>query len=251
MSTESLPSKCPNCGATLADRFCSACGQDCGNLRLDSVVLLRQGMGQITGWDGALVRTMRGLWRDPGGLSLDYVQGRRKSYLNPARFCFISLALWMLMLKFAGIDALEAVGVEFDASRSQAQEVAAQVRGFLTRHFDWLLFLALPLRGYFFQRAFRGSGHTVGACLVPVLFVNGFSFLVGVLLLGAGAALSVDAFKLRPFIAMVWTIRMAHDFFQVGWIEAICKSVLVTLFHAAATVVIVGALVFPWILLKG
>jgi hypothetical protein len=102
------------------------------------------------GWDGALFRTMRGLWRNPGELALDYVHGRRKSYLHPARFCFISLALWMVALKFAGMNVLEAAGMEFDATSGDARETVAKIRAFLSRHFDWLIFLALPLRGYFF-----------------------------------------------------------------------------------------------------
>ncbi len=250
-SSTVLPADCPNCGAQLRGRFCAACGQDCGNLRLDSRALLREGMGQILGWDGALLRTMRGLWQKPGELALDYVGGRRKSYLHPARFCFISLALWMVALKLAGINVLEAAGLEFDAGGGDARETAAKIRAFLSRHFDWLIFLALPLRGYFFQRAFRRSKRTVGACLVPVLYVNGFGFLIGVLLVGVGAIVSEDALRIRPLISMIWTIRTMRAFFGVGWVEATLKSILVLAVHVLATVVSVGLLVLLWIYLGG
>ena len=247
----SLPAECPNCGAALKDRFCSACGQDCGNLSLDLRAQLREAVGQILGWDGSLLRTMRGLWRNPGALALDYVRGRRKSYLHPARFCFISLALWLLALKLADMDVLSAAGIEFSAGEGERHAVIEDIKGFLTQHFDWLLFLFLPVRALFFRLAFRRSGHTVGACLVPVLFVNGFGSLVGVLLVGAGAFIAGDAFQLRPAIAMVWTIRATRDFFDVGWFEATFKSVLVVMAHVVAMIVIVALVAAPWIYLKG
>ena len=99
--------------------------------------------------------------------------------------------------------------------------------------------------------AFRHSGHTVGACLVPVLFVSGFGSLVGLVLVGVSAFIIEDAFQLRPVMAMLWTIRASRDFFDVGWIEATIKSMLVMLAHVVATVVIVALVAAPWIFFQG
>ena len=216
--TEPPTLECPNCGAELKGRFCSLCGQDCGNLRLDMRAQLREALGQILGWDGSLLRTMRGLLCNPGGLALDYVRGRRRSYLHPARFCFISLALWLLVVRGTGMDVLSAVGIEFDVRSSESGAIVTDLKQFLSRHFDWLVFLFLPLRALFLRLAFRRSEYTVGACLVPVLFVNGFGSLVGLLLAMASTFIVDDAFKLRPAIAMLWMIRTTRDFFDVGWI---------------------------------
>ena len=247
MSTDLLPTSCPNCGVALKGRFCYTCGQDCGNMRLDLRAQLREATGQILGWDGSLLRTMRGLLRRPGGLALDYVHGRRKSYLHPARFCLISLALWTVTMKLANIDVLSSAGIILDSGSDERFPALVDFKGFLMRYFDWLLFVILPLRALFFQLAFHRSGHTVGACLVPVLFVSGFGSLLGLLLVGVSQVLAYDAIQLRPVIAMLWTIRATRDFFEVGWIEATLKSILVMFAHLLATIVIIVFLASLWL----
>lgn len=241
------PSLCPNCDEALGGRYCSACGQDCGNLRLESRAMLVDAAGQLLGWEGALLRTMRGLWRDPGGLALDFVNGRRKSYLNPARFCFVSLALWMLMLKLFDFDVLFAAGVEFDSDDPATAATVQQLRGFLSRNFDWLLFTALPLRAVALKVAFRRAGYTVAACLVQILYVAGFGFLIGALLIVLDAAGLMGASQLRPLVAFVWAVRSARSFFGVSWLQASSKIFVVTFIHMLVTVLVGGMFALSWL----
>ncbi len=86
---------------------------------------------------------------------------------------------------------------------------------------------------------------------MPVLYVTGLGFLIGVLLVGVGALVSENVLRLRPLIALVWTIRTMRTFFSVGWVAATLKSILVLGAHVVATVVIVGLFVFSWIYLGG
>lgn len=213
--------------------------------------MLADAAGQLLGWEGALLRTMRGIWRDPGGLALDFVNGRRKSYLNPARFCFVSLALWMLVLKLFDFDVLNAAGVEFGSSDPGTEARVEQLRGFLSRNFDWLLFLALPLRAVALKIAFRRAEYTVAACLVQIFYVAGFSFLIGAILIAFDAAGLKGAFQLRPVVAFVWAVRSARSFFQVGWFQAGSKVFVVTLMHMLVTILAVGLFALPWLLWSG
>jgi len=75
---------CPNCGATLAGVYCSACGQkrlDEGDRKLSR--LLVEAFHQLTEVDGKLLRSLRGLLFSPGLLSREYMDGRRARYTSP------------------------------------------------------------------------------------------------------------------------------------------------------------------------
>ncbi len=193
---------------------------------------------------------MRGLWKDPGGLAADYVNGRRKQYLNPARFCFVALGLWFVALKVLGVDVLDSLGVHASVDGAEAKAVAEQVREFVRRHLDWFLFLALPARSFFFARAFRTSGRSVPACLVLVLYVAGFGFLVGILLAGLEASGLQGAQGFRPLIGLLWSIRATRAFFGASWRAAILKTVLVSLLHMLSTVLLVALVAVPWVMLR-
>ena len=243
-----MPISCPNCDAKLTGRFCANCGQDCGNLRFDTRFMLAEGVRQIAGWDGALVRTMTGLWSNPGGLARDYVEGRRRSYLNPARFCLVSLALWLLVVRLLGLDLFDGIGVEFSTNEAGGSVETDELRAFVERHFDWLLLLTFPVRAWWIKVAFRRSRASVAECLVQVLYVAGFGFLVGILLSVADRAGASHGLKLRPLIGVFWSIRAARVYFSASWTAATLKMLWVTFAHMAVTVLIMGAIAVPWVL---
>ena len=247
MTGTPLPPACPNCGAALHGRFCAACGQDCGYLRLDTRSMLAEGVRQLAGWDGALIRTLKGLLIDPGGLSRDYVQGRRRSHLNPARFCLVSLGLWLVLIKLLGFEVLDTAGIRFTSNSTDPCALAEKIRAFMTRHFDSLLFATLPIRAWIMRLTFRRSNASVAECLVQVLYVSGFGFLVGALLVTMDAAGLHGVYKARPFIALIWAIRAARGYFRTSWLEAIAKIFLVLIAHMLATGLLVALVVLLWV----
>jgi hypothetical protein len=89
---------CRNCGAPAPLVYCPVCGQET-QLRLPTArVFLREAMGRYVALDGRLWRTLATLLFRPGLLTTEYLAGRRRRYIRPARlFLVLSLAL------FAGI----------------------------------------------------------------------------------------------------------------------------------------------------
>ena len=170
MSAPTEDSRCPNCGATAVGRYCSDCGQDNSLVRLDGGRIARELFENLVGWDSALVHTFQGLVRSPGHLVAEYVSGRRRRFINPARFCFLSLALWFLTSRLLQIDPLDASGIKITGSSSaRSAEIADGVRQFIGRHLDVLMFLSLPLRALLLRVFFRRTGRNVAECLVLVL----------------------------------------------------------------------------------
>jgi len=89
-------SQCLNCGADLGGPFCAACGQRSLPANPTVSELVRDAWQEMSGYDGRIVATFRGLMH-PGQLTRDYLQGRRAKYLPPVRlYLTVSLVYFLV-----------------------------------------------------------------------------------------------------------------------------------------------------------
>src|SRR5262245_11850574 len=87
---------CLNCGVPLAGPFCSACGQR--NIPPYPSVreLVIDAFWELSGWDGRFVATVRELFRHPGSLTREFLEGRRARYLSPLRLYLMASLVYFL-----------------------------------------------------------------------------------------------------------------------------------------------------------
>lgn len=95
------PARCRNCGAEAPGSYCPQCGQET-RIALPTVrELMRDAAGRLVAVDSRLWRTLFVLMFRPGMLTREYLRGRRKRYVRPARLFFV-----MSLLLFAAIRLL-------------------------------------------------------------------------------------------------------------------------------------------------
>jgi hypothetical protein len=242
---------CPNCGATAKGRFCAQCGQDNRLERLKTREVLFEAVQNFVNWDSTLMRTLRGLACAPGQLALEYVRGKRKSYVAPARLCLITLALWLVATRWLGIDPLATSGLELKTAgdtEPNALRAATEVREVLTRHLDLLLYVSLPLRAIVLKQFFRRTAFNVAECFVLVLYIASFGFLTSLVLAPLMAWTPGVGMALRQAITFVWSVWAARGFFHVGWWPALWRMALATLLHMIGTGLIMLAVALPFVL---
>ena len=89
---------CLNCQSEVVGRYCHKCGQE--NLEPKETVwhLVQHFFNDITHFDGKFFATVKYLLRKPGFLSLEYMRGRRMSYLNPIRMYVFTSAIFFIIL---------------------------------------------------------------------------------------------------------------------------------------------------------
>jgi hypothetical protein len=94
-----VPDTCPNCGADLEGRWCSACGQKClveGDRRFGHLV--GQFIDAATDLDGRFWGSLRALLFQPGRLSRDYIDGRRARWMSPvALFLLVNVVYFVFV----------------------------------------------------------------------------------------------------------------------------------------------------------
>ena len=86
------PLICKNCGNSFTGKYCNQCGEKVYGEKDKSVFhFFEEGLHFITHFDGTFFNTLKKLFTQPGQLSVDYCNGKRKSYFKP-------LSLFLLLV---------------------------------------------------------------------------------------------------------------------------------------------------------
>jgi hypothetical protein len=90
---------CSNCGhqVTEGDKFCNQCGQKQPLNNLSFRAMISDMWQVMTNMDNSFFRTLRDIWR-PWTITQRYIIGHRKKYVNPFRFFFILLLIYVGLL---------------------------------------------------------------------------------------------------------------------------------------------------------
>jgi hypothetical protein len=90
--------RCRNCGAPAAGNYCANCGQETSLALPSAGRFLREAAGRYVAFDGRFWRSIHRLLFRPGILTRDYLEGRRRRYVRPARlFVGLSIALFAVL----------------------------------------------------------------------------------------------------------------------------------------------------------
>ncbi|MTJ01276.1 MAG: DUF3667 domain-containing protein [Idiomarina piscisalsi] len=124
-STQNL---CKNCDTELQGEYCHRCGQQDKQYMRSIFAVVGDLFGEIGHWDSRFYRTLRGLFLNPGFLSLEFVQGRHASYVPPLRlYFFISLIAFMVMTSLIDIDIRPPTPEDIERVNQVQQDVQASL----------------------------------------------------------------------------------------------------------------------------
>jgi hypothetical protein len=91
---------CLNCGAALSTPYCSQCGQKAATHRISLTYLLHEIPHAIFHVDRGLIPTLVGLFRRPGVVVAEYLDGKRARYFNPLTLLVLCsslcAAMWLI-----------------------------------------------------------------------------------------------------------------------------------------------------------
>lgn len=100
-------SHCHNCGAAVQYNYCSVCGQETRLHVASAGEFIHEFIGHYVALEGKLAQTLRFLMLRPGFLTAEYVEGRRKRYVEPLRVYLTLSLLFFAVLKLGGPDVVD------------------------------------------------------------------------------------------------------------------------------------------------
>jgi hypothetical protein len=237
--------RCPNCGASVDDRFCAICGQRQRALDLSLGDVLRQFVEEISSVDGRLPRTLRLLLLQPGVLTAQYLAGRRASFTPPLRlYLGASFVFFFIFMLTRSIDRAY-YGLAAHGGTSGYENAMAR-----------LLILMLPLLALFLKLIYLGSRRPLLHHLVFSLHFGAAALLwTGVLtLMAAGLKASWGHHSTSPAwlpdipyllyapgfaVVMIYLLIAMRRTYERGWAYSTAAAVALILgvgfvFHQAA-----------------
>lgn len=85
------PQHCANCDYELkGENFCPQCGQSTKFERPRFLHFISESLANALAFDSKFYRTFVTLYRHPGKVAREYINGKRMMYMNPVRFYFLS-----------------------------------------------------------------------------------------------------------------------------------------------------------------
>jgi hypothetical protein len=91
---------CRNCGTVYFGNFCNECGQEAYTGAPTTLGFIYEFLTRNLFERGKVHRTMWQLVRHPGGLTVDFLEGRRQRFIRPVRLYFILSVMYFLLLSF-------------------------------------------------------------------------------------------------------------------------------------------------------
>jgi Protein of unknown function (DUF3667) len=92
--------QCANCGTLAPGAYCPSCGQDTRDRLPTFAQFMREATGRYVALDGKLWKTLVALLFRPGFLTREYLAGRRRRYIGPARLFLVSSLVLFAALRF-------------------------------------------------------------------------------------------------------------------------------------------------------
>jgi hypothetical protein len=100
--------QCANCGTLAPGAYCPSCGQDTREQLPTFRQFMREATGRYVTLDGKLWKTLAALLFRPGFLTREYLAGRRRRYIGPARLFLVSSLVLFAALRFVS----ESINIE-------------------------------------------------------------------------------------------------------------------------------------------
>ena len=96
---------CKNCNNSFSGKYCNRCGEKVYNEKDKSVLhLFEEGLHFITHFEGTFFNTLKKIFAKPGQLSVDYCQGKRKTYFKPLSLFLLLVVVYLLFPVFEGLN---------------------------------------------------------------------------------------------------------------------------------------------------
>jgi hypothetical protein len=96
---------CKNCNNQFTGKYCNHCGEKVYSEKDKSVFhFFEEGLHFITHFEGTFFHTIKKLFTQPGQLSVDYCNGKRKTYFKPLSFFLLLVVLYLLFPVFEGLN---------------------------------------------------------------------------------------------------------------------------------------------------
>jgi len=259
---------CHNCGAPIAGRFCSQCGQETAIEPPSAAQFFKVLIRRYAARDGLLWQTLRRLFFAPGALTIEYLAGRRARYVRPLQLYFgVSVIVFATVQIFSldagfrfygehGFRLLRSSPISIDESAvqsirltpvqvvlrfvdtdgvrrfkaMQAQDRFAFLHARRAQYVSYLVLFLVPLFALILSLCYRDRRQPYSTHLVFGLHTHSFFLLM----LLVEAILTGVAANLVSLSVVAYFLAALRRVYAGTWLEALSRGTLAVMLYFAA-----------------
>ena len=174
---------CLNCGSKLMDVYCHKCGQKNLRKKLTLKDVLNDIVKYVFELEGPFIKTIKYLTIKPGKVCKEFVNGKRKIYVQPVQYFIIALTLYYLIVFLSGIDFNKIIyqhnkQLGMPLSEKEFEEYT----GLLSSNLKLFTFILIPIFAVISKLFFKRSGYNYAENIVMAFYLHAHTLLIGILL---------------------------------------------------------------------
>ena len=222
---------CLNCGTEVRGNYCSNCGQKFQPTKLPLKQFLEDAVETFFNLDNRILKTLKDLFLKPGKVTLNYIEGKRATYLPPLRIYISISVVYFLIAELIGSEKILFVNFNQDGDSEVNLAKVIQVgMFFLVPVMAGILKLVHKKRKAFYVEYLIFSVHIHSIWFVLFTFQlilvyiagsleGSFSSLVNNIIYTIG-----ESFQVVAFIFLGVYVKKV---FGESWFKAILKTIAV------------------------
>ncbi len=199
---------CKNCNEQLIakGKYCHSCGQSSHTHRLTVKHFITHDLIHgVFHLDSGLLRTLKEIFTRPGGVALDYINGKRKRYYNFFYLLLLIIGAYLFLKSF------ETVALNEQPSMIQLYDHEMELQAFIRKYIKLVIFSWIPIFAVAAVIIFRRLRFSLlEFCIPAAIAVIGASiiniFIIGTNLYEANFLLHTTVKNLLSFLQSLLTL---------------------------------------------
>ena len=241
---------CKNCGHGFFGNHCNNCGQKVAH-RLHTKHIAHEAVHVFTHADKGIFALIPMVLFRPGTLTLQYVQGKRKSYFNIFQYLVLVVGISVFIMSKTHFmeNIAETINPGISKESARVQAVQSKWMSVLQQYMNLFLFALIPVFSFFSWLFFKSKKYNYAENLVlqaaTQAQINTYSiFLTLPLVFLTGKAYQGLVFFLSIVVMLSCFAAANRQFFKVSMIQAFFKGLLIYICTNIVQVMIIMVVVF-------
>ncbi|MGB3607787.1 MAG: DUF3667 domain-containing protein [Psychroserpens sp.] len=249
---------CGNCNTqvTLEQQFCSQCGEKTTFKRLSLKSIVGSFFSDLISYDNKFLKTFKVLSIKPELVIESYIQGFRRTYVNP--LTYLGLTITLIGFQFFILNRFfpELLrGDTFFATKPDNSSSPFDINSFLNTFYQYqgiLTVLLIPLYGFASRLLFLDfKKHNLAEHFIINIYANSHLYIIWVALTLATLPLGINYNVFSQFSAILLIIYLTYIFkrlYNIKTYDALARIVLYTILVLVATIILVFVMTIIYIL---
>lgn len=205
---KSNPQQCVNCNHPVEHHFCPNCGQTRVVQKIDNKFIWHDVQHGVFHFDSAFLFTLLQLYKNPGKVIKNFIQGKRKPYANPfTLLLFLSTVYTLLSFHYGNAESKW----KFYDDNGKLETTVT----YLINHQTWFILFILPIISFITFLLFKKSQYNYYEILVYECFIQTKILVLNFLFLPLNYLYKADFLPVLSFVIVgFFTIRAKVLFFD-------------------------------------